>query len=246
MKTFFLLPLFLIVACTTGAQLHTDEFPVEKGKLKITPVQHASLVLQWKGRTIYVDPAGGAERYQSLPKPEIILITDIHSDHMDKKTLDGLKKDKAVFIVPQAVADSLKPLYTNKMIIMKNGESVTEQEVGFTAIPMYNLPETADSRHPKGRGNGYVINISGKNVYISGDTEDTPEMRALRNIDIAFVCMNLPYTMDVNQAASAVLEFKPGNVYPYHHRGQDINEFKRLVNEKNNDINVRLRDWYPE
>lgn len=114
---------------------------------------------------------------------------------------------------------------------------------------MYNLPENADSRHTKGRGNGYVINFGGKNVYISGDTEDILEMRHLKNIDVAFVCMNLPYTMDINQAASAVLEFKPKIVYPYHYRGQeglaDVNAFRQRVNEGNKNIEVRLVNWYP-
>lgn len=113
------------------------------------------------------------------------------------------------------------------------------------AVPMYNLPQTMDSRHAKGRGNGYLLTIGGKSIYISGDTEDIPEMRALEDVDIAFVCMNLPYTMDINQAASAVLEFKPSIVYPYHHRGQDINAFKKLVNNKNRKIDVRVRNWYP-
>jgi L-ascorbate metabolism protein UlaG (beta-lactamase superfamily) len=114
---------------------------------------------------------------------------------------------------------------------------------------MYNLPETEDSRHPKGRGNGYVINLGGKSVYFSGDTEDIPEMRSLKNIDIAFVCMNLPFTMDVEQAAHAVLAFKPKIVYPYHYRGQnglsDVEIFKKAVNAGNNKIDVRLRNWYP-
>jgi L-ascorbate metabolism protein UlaG (beta-lactamase superfamily) len=114
---------------------------------------------------------------------------------------------------------------------------------------MYNLPESQDSRHTKGRGNGYLITLAGKRLYVSGDTEDIPEMRQLKKIDAAFVCMNLPYTMDVKQAADAVLAFKPGIVYPYHYRGQgglsDINEFKQIVNNKNSKIDVRLLDWYP-
>ena len=111
---------------------------------------------------------------------------------------------------------------------------------------MYNLPEASDSRHPKGRGNGYVLEIGDDNIYISGDTEDIPEMRRLKDIDVAFVCMNLPYTMDIDQAASAVLDFKPEIVYPYHHRGQDINAFKKMVEGKNKFIDVRVRNWYPE
>jgi L-ascorbate metabolism protein UlaG (beta-lactamase superfamily) len=114
---------------------------------------------------------------------------------------------------------------------------------------MYNLPEAADASHPKGRGNGYVLTLGGKNVYLSGDTEDIAEMRALRGIDVAFVCMNLPYTMDVPQAAQAVLAFKPGIVYPYHYRGEnglsDVAGFKKTVNAANPKIDVRLRNWYP-
>ena len=114
----------------------------------------------------------------------------------------------------------------------------------------YYLPEDAESKHTKGRGNGYVLTLGGKMVYFSGDTEDIPEMRKLKNIDVAFVCMNLPFTMDINQAASAVLEFKPKIVYPYHYRGQeglnDVEGFKKLVHEKNSSIDVRLRNWYNE
>jgi L-ascorbate metabolism protein UlaG (beta-lactamase superfamily) len=117
------------------------------------------------------------------------------------------------------------------------------------AIPMYNLPESPDNRHTKGRGNGYVLTIGGKRIYISGDTEAIPEMRTLKNIDVAFVCMNLPYTMDVDQAADGVLDFVPKVVYPYHYRGKgglsDIDKFKALVNKKNTNIDVRLRNWYP-
>jgi len=114
---------------------------------------------------------------------------------------------------------------------------------------MYNLPEDANSKHPKGRGNGYLLSIDNKHIYISGDTEDILEMRMLRNIDIAFICMNLPYTMDINQAANAVLEFQPKIVYPYHYRGKngysDITKFKELVNTKNKNIEIRIRNWYP-
>jgi L-ascorbate metabolism protein UlaG (beta-lactamase superfamily) len=113
---------------------------------------------------------------------------------------------------------------------------------------MYNLPESADAKHTKGRGNGYVLKLGGKTVYISGDTAGIPEMRGLKNIDVAFVCMNLPYTMDVPEAAAAVLDFKPKIVYPYHYRGangfSDTEAFKKLVNASNTSIDVRLRNWY--
>jgi L-ascorbate metabolism protein UlaG (beta-lactamase superfamily) len=113
------------------------------------------------------------------------------------------------------------------------------------AVPMYNLPNDG-ARHTKGWGNGYVVTMGEKRIYISGDTEDIPEMRQLENIDIAFVCMNLPYTMDIYQAASGVLDFEPKVIYPYHHRGQDIERFKEVVDWEGKDIDVRLKNWYPE
>jgi L-ascorbate metabolism protein UlaG (beta-lactamase superfamily) len=138
------------------------------------------------------------------------MVTDIHGDHFDIKTIEAINTANAVLVVPQAVADQLPPsIDKQKLVILKNGDKTELAGIFISAIPMYNLPEAADSRHVKGRGNGYILTLGGKNIYISGDTEDIPEMRALKNIDIAFVCMNLPYTMDVNQAAAGVLAFKP-------------------------------------
>jgi L-ascorbate metabolism protein UlaG (beta-lactamase superfamily) len=152
--------------------------------------------------------------------------------------------------VPQAVADQLPENLKGKSVVLANGKTTNQLDISVTAIPMYNLPEAADSRHTKGRGNGYILNIGGKTIYFSGDTEDIPEMRSLKNIDVAFVCMNQPFTMDINQAASAVLEFKPTIIYPYHYRGQaglsDVEAFRKLVNAGNPSIEVRLRNWYPE
>tara|TARA_R110001583_G_scaffold26142_2_gene94324 strand:- start:12326 stop:13087 length:762 start_codon:yes stop_codon:yes gene_type:complete len=226
-----------------------DELKTSKGILKIEPILHGSLVLTHNNKTIYVDPYGGAKLYEGQKSPDIILITDIHGDHLDQKTLDAIDTSKTIFIVPQAVADKLPEKYASKIIVLNNGQGVHRLDYFIQAIPMYNLPEEENMKHPKGRGNGYVLNISNKRIYISGDTEDIVEMRMLSDIDIAFVCMNLPYTMDINQAANAVLEFKPTIVYPYHYRGSegfsDINEFKKLVNQENPNIEVRLKDWYP-
>ncbi|MBA4058508.1 MAG: MBL fold metallo-hydrolase, partial [Marivirga sp.] len=164
-------------------------------------------------------------------------------------TLNAIETSKAVIVAPQAVADQLPDNLKTKAIILNNGKSINESGIAITAVPMYNLPEAADSRHTKGRGNGYVLNLGGKNIYLSGDTEDIPEMRKLKNIDVAFVCMNQPYTMDITQASSAVLEFKPKIVYPYHYRGQDglsdVEAFKKLVSAGNAAIDVRLKNWYP-
>jgi L-ascorbate metabolism protein UlaG (beta-lactamase superfamily) len=135
------------------------------------------------------------------------------------------------------------------LVVLKNGDNTMQSGLSISAIPMYNLPESATAMHTKGRGNGYVLNIGGKNIYISGDTQGIPEMRSLKNIDLAFVCMNLPYTMDIKEAADAVLAFKPKIVYPYHYRGQnglsDVNAFKSLVEAGDKKIEVRLRNWYP-
>ena len=239
--------LFTGITMMAAAQLATpDKVAVTNGELTIQPITHATFALSFNNKTIYVDPTGGREAFIGLAAPDMILVTDIHGDHFDPKTLAGLPLSNVTMVVPQAVADKLTPdLKPKQLVILKNGDKTTLEGIDITAVPMYNLPEAADAFHTKGRGNGYVLAIGGKNIYISGDTEDTPEMRALKNIDIAFVCMNLPYTMDVTQASQGVLAFKPKIIYPYHYRGQDVNTFKKLVNEGDKNIDVRLREWYP-
>ena len=243
--------LYITLLCsiiTLQAQ-KVDTFKTDKGILKIQPIYHGSLVLTYNNTTIYVDPYGGKQLYEGIQSPDIILITDIHGDHLDKKTLDSIDTSKAIFITPQAVADKISNNYKSNLTILNNGQGIHRLGIFIKAVPMYNLPENSESRHPKGRGNGYILTFDNKQIYISGDTEDIQEMRILQNIDIAFVCMNIPYTMDINQAADAVLEFQPKVVYPYHYRGteglSDVEAFKNLVNSKNNNIEVRLANWYP-
>jgi L-ascorbate metabolism protein UlaG (beta-lactamase superfamily) len=242
--------LYTTIGSVSAQRPAADEVKTSKGMLTIQPVFHGSLVLTWDKKNIYVDPYGGAKAYTGLAAPDLILITDIHPDHLDSATLSAIETTKATFIVPQAVGDKLPAKYKSKVVVLSNGKNTVQQGISISAIPMYNLPESPDSKHTKGRGNGYVLNLGGKMVYISGDTEDIPEMRSLKNIDVAFVCMNLPYTMDINQASSAVLEFKPAIVYPYHYRGKDglsdTEGFKKLVNAGNATIDVRLRIWYPD
>ena len=240
---------FLFLAAALSAQPQT--ISAKKGDITVTPILHASMVLQWHGETIFVDPYGGADLYASFGAPDLVLITDIHGDHLNQETLGGLDLSKAELIAPPAVIDQLGDVKFHKTHSLANGAATKWPSIQVEAVPMYNLPETDDSRHPKGRGNGYVLSMGGKRLYISGDTEDIPEMRQLKDIDVAFVCMNLPYTMDVEQAADAVLEFKPDIVYPFHYRGgggkfSDVEEFKRLVNQGNAGIEVRLVGWYPE
>ncbi|WP_430907739.1 MBL fold metallo-hydrolase [Maribacter sp. 2-571] len=217
--------------------------------ITIVPISHATMVLEWNGTTIYVDPVGGAEAFTGQKGPDLILITDIHGDHFDLATLQALNTAKAKLMMPQAVADKMPDSFTPQIDVMDNGDEKERYEIVVTAMPMYNLREEALAFHTKGRGNGYVLTMGDKRLYISGDTEDIPEMRALQDIDKAFVCMNLPYTMTVSKAADAVLQFAPKEVYPYHYRGKpdvsDVSEFKQIVSEGNTDIKVVQLDWYP-
>ena len=239
--------LTLVPLHASHAQLNNDPDRIQtnNGELSIYPILHGTVVFEWNGLDVYIDPYGGADRFNNQENPDLILISHQHDDHFHLDTLKGLNTSQATFIVPEVVAEMMPAEYSNQIVILKNGESTDLKGISILAVPMYNLPEEG-ARHAKGWGNGYILTLGGKRVYISGDTEDIPEMRELNNIDVAFVCMNLPYTMDINQAASAVLAFEPDIVYPYHHRGQDIEQFKALVNVRNNEIEVRLKDWYTE
>lgn len=249
MKWIFLFLLFTPICYSGMAQLSTsDVIETKDGPLTVQPIFHASLIFTIKGITIYADPSG-ADHFKGMKAPDLILITDIHGDHFDLKTIDALKQATTWLVVPQVVADKLPDADKAHLIVLKNGDEKVVSGISIRAIPMYNLPESPTAMHTKGRGNGYVLGIGGKNIYLSGDTQGIPEMRSLKNIDVAFICMNLPYTMDVKEAADAVLAFKPKIVYPYHYRGQnglsDINQFKTLVEAGDKNIEVRLRNWYP-
>lgn len=223
-----------------------DTIKTGKGDLTIAPIEHATFVLKWAGKTIFVDPTKGGDAFKEFGKPDLILVTDIHGDHFDPKTLAAVRTPETVVIVPAAVAEKMGAEKGNAKVL-PNGEKTKVGDIEVEAVPMYNLTEERKNFHTKGRGNGYVVTLGGKRIYISGDTEDIPEMRALKDIDAAFVCMNLPYTMEVDKAASAVLEFKPKIVYPYHYRGKekvgDVEKFKELVS-KDKSIEVRLLKWY--
>jgi L-ascorbate metabolism protein UlaG (beta-lactamase superfamily) len=249
MKSLFFSLLFISMLLSVRAQRVTpDTVTTKMGPLIVQPIQHASLILSVGGLTIYADPSN-ADNYKGLKPPDIILITDIHGDHFDLKTIDAIKITGSLLVVPQVVADKLPDLDKVHLVVLKNGDQIMQSGVSIRAIPMYNLPESPTAMHTKGRGNGYVLGIGGKLIYISGDTQGIPEMRSLKNIDVAFICMNLPYTMDIKEAADAVLAFKPKIVYPYHYRGSnglsDVAAFKSLVEAGNKNIDVRLRNWYP-
>ncbi len=203
---------------TSAKAFSTDN--TKASEVRIIPIEHATAVLEWKNITVYVDPVGGPDAFKAQKSPDLILITDIHGDHFNLETLEALGTDKAKIIAPQAVADKLPKVFTPQIDVLNNGESKERYGITVEAVPMYNLREEALKFHEKGRGNGYILNFDNQRVYFSGDTEDIPEMRSLKNIDKAFICMNLPYTMTPESAADAVLEFKPKEVYPYHYRGK--------------------------
>src|SRR6202158_3299818 len=222
------------------AAAEPQTFPTSAGPVKITPLYHASTMIEAGGKTIYVDPAKPA-KLTGLPKADLILISHIHPDHMDPASIKEVSRAETEILAPAAVAQtvtSAKPI--------ANGETKSWQGWTIEAIPSYNLkrgPAPGELFHPKGRDNGYILSYGGKRFYFSGDTEGIPEMRALKNIDVAFVCMNLPYTMTPEEAADAVKAFHPKVAIPYHYKGQDTAVFKKALDGTG--IDVRLLEWYP-
>ncbi len=249
--------LFLILtACKGKAEKQEETTEIETtikaetyAPAKIIPIEHATAIIEWNNTTIYIDPVGGKDAFKGRQSPDIIFITDIHGDHFNANTLNELNLEGVQIIAPEAVKSQMDQALALETDTMVNGEVKELANFSVEAIPMYNLREEAKDFHIKGRGNGYLFTFGDERIYFSGDTEDIPEMRALNNIDKAFVCMNLPYTMTVESAADAVLEFKPNQVYPYHYRGRpdvsDVEKFKNLVNQGNPDIEVVQLDWYP-
>ena len=222
-----------------------DQFDTPAGPVTVHPISHASFVMETPAGTFWVDPVGELSAYADLPRPDAILITHEHGDHYNADLLGEIAVDLPMIVNP-AVGSMLPDTLAENATVLANGE--TGQIIGVTvdAIPGYNTTEGRLDFHPEGRDNGYVIRLDGFTVYVSGDTEDIPEMRALENIDLAFVCMNLPFTMDAEAAASAVTEFAPRYVYPYHYRGrdngtQDPQEFTDLVESQ---TEVLTGPWY--
>ena len=228
---------------STGQPREVDIEKTASGNLRIIPITHASVMLQWRGKEIYIDPWGQGD-YSGLEKSDLILITDIHPDHMDPKGIAAVKDDDTIIIAPEAVANIIPEAQ-----VLRNGERkslIMGGTLTIEAVPMYNLtrgPSPGQLYHTKGRGNGYVLDMGGKRLYFSGDTECVPEIKSLERIDIAFLCMNLPYTMTPQEAADCVKAFRPAIVYPYHYRGQDPNVFAEALKGENK-IEVRIRKWY--
>jgi L-ascorbate metabolism protein UlaG (beta-lactamase superfamily) len=231
-----MLPLFLLSLAVAHI---ADEFPTTAGAVKITVIHHASLMIEGGGQVIHVDPFSQGD-YDGLPKAGLILITHDHFDHMDPKALALVRQATTVVIAPAAVAKNIAGV-----TVLRNGESREFGPWKIEAVPAYNLkrgPAAGTLFHPKGQGNGYVLTYGGKRFYVSGDTEGVPEMKALRNIDVAYVCMNLPYTMPPEEAAEAVRAFKPRVAIPYHYRGSDWTVFEKAL--AGSGVDVRIRDFY--
>jgi L-ascorbate metabolism protein UlaG (beta-lactamase superfamily) len=210
------------------------------GPITIQPINHAAVQLRFGTQVITVDPTMMGGDYAALPKADIVLVTDIHGDHLDPATITKASKATTTVVVPSAAAAQVKGA-----TVIANGETKTINGIMIEAVPMYNLqrgPSAGQLYHTKGRGNGYVVTVGGKRFYFAGDTECVPEMKALKNIDVAFVPMNLPYTMPPNEAAECVKAFKPKIVYPYHYMGSDLNQFADAL--KGSGVDVRIRDWY--
>jgi L-ascorbate metabolism protein UlaG (beta-lactamase superfamily) len=232
---------FVAMSTLAHAVATPQTFQTSAGEVKITPIYHASTLIEAGGKIIYLDPAKPA-KLDGLPKADLILITDIHPDHMDPASIAGISKAGTEILAAPAVVATVK---TARPIA--NGESKTWQGWTIEAVPAYNLkrgPSPGKLFHDKGRGNGYVLTYGGVRFYFSGDTEGIPEMRALKNIDVAFVCMNLPYTMPPEEAAEAVKAFHPKVVIPYHYKGSDLAVFKKGL--EGTGIEVRVLDWYPQ
>lgn len=224
-----------------NAALDGDSLATNAGEVIIHPVDHATLLLGFGDQVIYVDPVGGAERYANLPAPTAILITHGHGDHFDVPTLEAIA-GSAPLLTNKDVFDKLPDSLKANATAIANGEDGSIAGIAVKAIGAYNLTEDRLNYHPKGVGNGYVLSFGDQAVYVAGDTEPTPDMLALSNIAVAFLPMNLPYTMTVEQAAEAVNAFKPKVVYPYHYSDSDLDAFAAAVGA---DTEVRLRNWYP-
>lgn len=212
-----------------------DTIKTKDGNITITFIGHASLIIQHKGLVIHVDPWGEQADYSTLPKADLLLITHTHYDHMDKAVIATLSKPSTDLV--------LNPEGYNKLrhgLLIRNGMAKVIKGVAIEAVPAYNTTKDHERYHPKGIGNGYILTIAGKRIYIAGDTEDIPEMADLQNIDYAFLPMNQPYTMTPEQVVSAAKMFKPKVLYPYHIGDTDISLLEKLMaGEK--DIELRIR-----
>jgi L-ascorbate metabolism protein UlaG (beta-lactamase superfamily) len=216
-----------------------DTIQTTAGALEITFIGHGTLVMTWNGKTIHIDPYSKLADYGQLPKADLILITHHHGDHLDTRAVDMVCTDKTVVLLTKSSAEQL-----GKGMVMRNGDVRTVMGIKIEAIPAYNLVHKrpdGNPYHPKGEGNGYVLTFGTTRVYVAGDTENIPEMKAVKDIDVAFLPMNLPYTMTPAQVADAARAFRPKVLYPYHYGETDPNALVGLLKGEKG-IEVRIRE----
>jgi L-ascorbate metabolism protein UlaG (beta-lactamase superfamily) len=230
----------IILASTSNAQeqFQSDIIKTSSGDLTITFIGHGSLMFAFGGKVIHVDPYSKLADYSKLPKADILLITHEHRDHLDTAALEKIRTEKTRVVLTEAGAGRV-----SGGTVMKNGERKTIDGLTIEAVPAYNIEgkrENGQPYHPKGSGNGYIITFGDKRVYIAGDTENIPEMKGFKNIDIAFLPMNLPYTMTPEMVADAAKMIQPKVLYPYHTGGTDIAKLTALMKDQKG-IEVRIR-----
>lgn len=224
------------------SRFEVDTITTSSGDLLITFIGHGSVMFQHAGKVFQVDPFGRLADYSQFPKADLILITHEHPDHLDSAAIGSARKADTKFVVSEMVAKQMGQSQEG-VTIMRNGDVREVLGVQIEAVPAYNIVqkrEDGTAFHPKGSGNGYVVTFGGKRVYVAADTEDTPEMKALRNIDIAFLPMNLPYTMTPAQVAEAAKAFRPKVLYPYHFGDTDTSRLTALMKAESG-IDVRIR-----
>ena len=220
-------------------QFQEDAIRTSAGELKITCIGHGTLMFTYGGKVIHVDPLSAYADYSKLPKADVILVTHEHGDHLDAKAIQALSTEKTAVVVSQSCAKALP-----SAIIMTNGATQTVSGFRIDAVPAYNIVNTTRSGvpyHPKGNGNGYVVTFGDKRVYVAGDTENIPEMKELKQIDVAFLPMNLPFTMTPEMVADAARAFRPKILYPYHFGATDTAVLVNLLKEEKG-IEVRIRE----
>lgn len=230
----------LVLASAAAAQEQSppDTIRTSAGDLVITFIGHGSLLFTFGGTTISVDPYSKLADYARLPKADVILITHEHRDHLDPAAIERVRTEKTTIVLTEAVAGQV-----SGGVIMKNSDVKAIKGMTVEAVPAYNIVskrENGQPYHPKGVGNGYIITFGDKRVYVAGDTENIPEMKSLKNIDIAFLPMNLPYTMTPEMVADAAKMFKPTVLYPYHTGETDVAKLSALMKDHKG-IEVRIR-----
>lgn len=218
--------------------MESDVIKTPEGDLVVSFLGHASLMLSWKDKIIHVDPVSCEANYRMLPGADMILITHDHDDHMDLNAVNCVKTATVKIIGTSGVEKHL-----HGIIVMKNGETRTVDGINIEAVPAYNMKHMRAPGmpfHPRGIGNGYVVTFGDKRVYFAGDTENIPEMKDLKDIDIAFLPMNLPYTMTPEMVADAARSFRPKILYPYHQGETDTSKLVDLLKDEKG-IEVRIR-----